>query len=93
MSGPRGIEEIRKARVAVITSRRKLANARKSENIAAINSTVINLDKFTGRNVPVNRVAIMMQVSRALMVQKLMAKFTRRARVERRMSSSDAFAL
>ena len=80
-------EEMRKLRVAVIISRRKLINARKSENIAAINITAISLDKFTTRKVPVKRVAITMQVSKAQIVQRLMAKFTRRARVERRLSS------
>jgi hypothetical protein len=81
---------MRNARVAVITSRKKAINAKKSETIAAINSTVINLDKLMGKKVPRKSVAIVTQVSRAQIVPKVMEKFTRRARVDRRMSSSHA---
>ena len=47
-----GLEAMRNARVAVITSRRKALNAKESEIIAAINSTVIHLDKLMGKKVP-----------------------------------------
>jgi hypothetical protein len=40
---------MRKPRVAVITSRRKATNARKSETIAAMKSTVMSLDRLTGK--------------------------------------------
>jgi len=89
----RGLEEMRKARVAMITSRRNAINAKKSESIAAINSTVITLDKLMGKKVPVNSVTIVTQINRAQMVPKVMATFTRRARLERRVSSSDMCAL
>jgi len=84
-----GLEEMRKARVAMMTSRRNAINATKSENIAAINSPVITLDSLTGKKVPVNKVAIVTQISRAQMVPKVMARFTKRARLERRESSSN----
>src|SRR5882724_9386832 len=58
--------------------------------IAAMERTVINLDKLIRKKVPRKSVWIVMQVSRAQTVAKVMAKFTRRARVERRMSSSHA---
>src|SRR5436309_14764946 len=83
-----GLEEMRKARVAMITSRKNAINAKTSENIAAINSPVITLDSLTGKKVPVNKAAIVTQISRAQMVQKVMARFTKRARLERRESSS-----
>src|SRR5262245_27454520 len=87
------LEPMRKMRVAVITSRRKVISARKSENIAAIKSTVISLDKFTGRKVPVKRLAMVIQVSRAQTVPKVIDRFIRRARAERRRSSSKAGVL
>lgn len=79
---------MRRARVAVITSRRKDINARKSETIAVMKSTVMSLDRLTGKKVPVKRVAIVTQVSRTQMVPKVIARFINRARVERRLSSS-----
>jgi len=88
-----GLEEMRKARVAMITSRRNAINARTSENIAAINSAVITLDNLTGKKVPVNSVAIVTQISRAQMVLKVMARFTSRARLESRASSSNMCVL
>ncbi len=84
---------MRKPRVAVITSRRKATNARKSETIAAMKSTVMSLDRLTGKKVPVKRVAIVTQMSRAQMVPNMIARFTKRARVERRSSSSNARVL
>jgi hypothetical protein len=75
-----GLEEMRKPRLAMITSRRNAINAKTSENIAAINSPVITLDSLTGKKVPVNKAAIVTQISRAQMVQKVMARFTKRER-------------
>jgi len=83
---------MRNARVAVMTSRRKAVSPNKSETIAAIKRTVINLDKLIRKKVPRKSVWIVTQVSRAQTVAKVMAKFTRRARVERRMSSSHALS-
>lgn len=39
------VQEMRKARLAIITSRKNASNARKSETIAATNKTVMTLDK------------------------------------------------
>ena len=88
-----GLEEMRKARVAVITSGRNAIKARKSENMAAMNSTVISLDRLTGTKVPIKSVTIVTQMSKAQIVLKVIAKFTRRALVGRRISSSDVSAL